>query len=437
MHITVRMAWHDSNWNGHICQNPEANTYCVGTHSLLSGRIEKKRKLDFEKNNPGKPLAKLGTDEIPPCYWSANAFGKNSVNIAQRHAFTWIKENIPDTLKAYSIFTWPFKLSFVHTEENQVKHGNYWPDLEPRIENFIKKFIPGQSIIFFYLNYDNPVSADEMKYLLLGCSVMTDQPKTTYFPFTQEFLKDIRQPKFKNGKKDITMKNFPRINWAIQLSHNPEQAVLLPYKEYIDYAEENPEDEEKLHEMKVIIEEPSLVRSFKYVAMDIDDDKCLYLLYKLRKSIKKIQEHNQLVVHSDLKEEEKKIEKLIGKVWEKRGIYPCLNKVVDYFLGNRELSDELASNLIGTTDEKNDLSAIFEKIIKGKVPKELKENESDLVDLVEKRVFKKNCKSLLKLGLFNLTQYQIDKIINDDNLLSGLDANPYILYEDYEPRRII
>ena len=35
MHLTVRMAWHDSNWNGRICNKPDENTYCVGTHSLL------------------------------------------------------------------------------------------------------------------------------------------------------------------------------------------------------------------------------------------------------------------------------------------------------------------------------------------------------------------------------------------------------------------
>jgi hypothetical protein len=44
MHLTVRMAWHDNNWNGKVCFNPEGNTYYLGAHSLLSDRIEKKRK---------------------------------------------------------------------------------------------------------------------------------------------------------------------------------------------------------------------------------------------------------------------------------------------------------------------------------------------------------------------------------------------------------
>ncbi|HLW30748.1 MAG TPA: hypothetical protein VKX40_00700 [Aequorivita sp.] len=52
--------------------------------------------------------------------------------------------------------------------------------------------------------------------------------------------------------------------------------------------------------MKVVIDEPSLVRSFKYGAMDIEDDKCLYLFYKLCKAIFKIRKHNRQVIYHNL-----------------------------------------------------------------------------------------------------------------------------------------
>jgi hypothetical protein len=221
------MAWHDSNWNGTICANPEGNSYCVGTHSLLSGRIEKKRDLDFEKANPSTDVSTLPLQQIPPCYWSLNAFGSKDVPIAHSHAFSWLNLTpIPETLRPYSVYTWPFKLSFVHAEENKKKHGNYPPDLEARISDFLTQFTPGESIIFFYANYDNPVSADEMRYLLLGCSVLAETPKPTRFKIDAESLRGIRQ-------RSAAMKNFPTINWALQFSHNPIHTVLLPYKEYI------------------------------------------------------------------------------------------------------------------------------------------------------------------------------------------------------------
>lgn len=38
-HFTLRMAWHDNMWNGTICQDPERNSCCVGSRSVLSDRI--------------------------------------------------------------------------------------------------------------------------------------------------------------------------------------------------------------------------------------------------------------------------------------------------------------------------------------------------------------------------------------------------------------
>jgi hypothetical protein len=51
------MAWHDNEWDGRVCQNPKANTYCSGAHSLLSGRIEKKKNVGLELEKKGKVIA--------------------------------------------------------------------------------------------------------------------------------------------------------------------------------------------------------------------------------------------------------------------------------------------------------------------------------------------------------------------------------------------
>jgi len=72
--------------------------------------------------------------------------------------------------------------------------------LKKRIDTYISQFKPKESIVFFYANYDNPVSADEMKYLLLGCSVVADKPDVRNFPFTDKELENYRSTK--------AMKNF-------------------------------------------------------------------------------------------------------------------------------------------------------------------------------------------------------------------------------------
>lgn len=437
MHLTVRMAWHDNGWDGRVCQDPQGNTYCSGAHSLLSGRIEKQKDVGLEEAKRGKAIAgEFSPDSVPPCYWSINAFGAQRFKIEHHHAFSREERPIPpipDEVKPYSVFTWPFKLSFVHNEANQKKHGSYPQDLDKRIKTFISSFTPRQSIMFFYANYDNPVSADEMKYLLVGCSAISELPEPKHFPLSEKELKEWRSSGKRVKDGPLKMKNFPTINWAIQFTHDPKTAVLLPYKEYIKYTEEHPEDEDKLDEMKVVIEEESLVRGFKYVAMDIDDDKCLYLLYKLRKSIKKIQEHDRLVVDSDMASEEERLDWLIKSTWEKRGIYPSLSKVLNYFIDDEKRSAQLAMAIRSVADPKNDLLGLFKRIISDDIPGELDDFGDDLLDLAESRVFKKNLAGLARLSLFSLTEHQIRRIIEQGQLLKEIAVNPYALYEEYVP----
>ncbi len=428
-HLTVRMAWHDNRWNGKVCLNPAGNTYCTGTHSLLSGRIEKNKNAQAEQAQSGEYIqGNFAPEAVPPCYWSINAFGDKSFDVRHGHAFGWVRHTIPDVVKPYSVFTWPFKLSFVHTEKNKKIHGNYWPDLEQRIKDYTTNFKKDESIMFFYANYDNPVSADDMKYLLLGCSVLDEVQTTGHFPFTEEELKWTGK-----GKSGSPMKNFPTMNWAIQFTHQNDKSVLLPYHEYIKHVEEYPEEYEKLDDIKVVIDEPSLVRSFKYVTMDIEDDKCLYLLYKIRKAIYKIREHNRQVINHNLDEEENRVDALIKMVWNRRGIYPSLDKVLEYFLKKdcRRLSVEIKTLL----DKNYDLIDCFEDILKGDIPDELDDFEDELDDLIKIPQFKRSFKAYLKLSLFNISKHQINRIITHyhDSIIAGLEANPYLIYEYYEP----
>jgi exodeoxyribonuclease V alpha subunit len=439
MHLSVRMAWHDNNWNGKVCCNPEGNTYCTGAHSLLSGRIEKKKNTEYESKVGVKNeyIAKnFNPTNVPPCYWSINAFGDQEFPVEHHHAFNWVPYALKDVIKKNSVITWPFKLSFVHGDKKKKVHGNYWPDLNERINNYINKFKPKESVIFFYANYDNPVSADDMRYLLLGCSEISELPKPVHFPFTEDELKDARKSteRTHNGKKfaDITMINFPTLNWMLQFSHDPESSVLLPYREYIKYVEDHPGCEHLLQDIKVIIEEDSLVRAFKYVSMDLDDDKCLYLLYKLRKSIKKAQDHNQQVVKSDFKKEETRINNLIAKIWKKRGIYPSLAFVLNNFNQDLEISTELANAVIPMLSNKNDLLDFFGKVLEEEIPDELSGFEVELLELGSNRIFKKHSSALAKLSLFLLTEHQVEKIIEDKDLLREIETNPYSLYEEYE-----
>ena len=191
-HVTARMAWHDNSWNGTVCKDPAANIYCTGSHSLLSERLAREKRISVEQATAGAKLDATLPDYLPPCFWSSCAFADEATTTVHRHPFGYLKnkKQITTTLPANSIYTWPFRLSI--TQNARSGHGQYFPDLNDRIKRYQARLEKGRSLIFFYLNYDNPVSADEYRYALIGCARLADQKLTGHFPFEESEVQKIR-----------------------------------------------------------------------------------------------------------------------------------------------------------------------------------------------------------------------------------------------------
>ena len=256
-------------------------------------------------------------DYLPPCFWTSCAFATEETKTVHRHPFGYLKneKKVDGALPPYSVYTWPFRLSITH--DSYERHGQYFPDLEGRIDRYCERLTKASSLIFFYLNYDNPVSADEYRYALVGCARLSDLELTGHFPFTAQELQKIR--------RDHGMKNLPTLNWAIRLTHEgAENSVRLPYQEYLAHIAEHPEDEPKLEEIRVLIEEPALLPGFKYVSEQINDDHALALLYKLKRAFAAVQSHGIALADEQLET----IDSFIEQTWSSRGLYPGLGSVV-------------------------------------------------------------------------------------------------------------
>ena len=438
-HLTVRIAWHDNNWNGTVCQEPEKNHYCIGSHSLLSDRLARKRDLEIESQNAGKKLDELG-DYIPPCYWTSNAFSDKALNVWHDHPFAQYEQThkIKEKLSGYSIFTWPFRLSFNHDPSKHKRYGNYPPDLEERVEKFIEAFSPGETMIFFYLNYDNPISADENRYALVGCATLRQLTADKHFDFDPNELKKIRSKQ--------QAKHFPTLNWAINTSYDFENnGVLLPYKEYLDHVKQNPESSEMLDEMKILIDEEDMIPNFKYVASDIDDDSCIYLLTRLRKSFSKVKEH-AIVPQEWANKQLKTIDSLLERAWRLRGVYPGLGNILDVVsdISKDEFGsgNSIVRRVQENTNPENILDRVFSMIAeKSTIPDYLGDYEGIIFD-IQINIGQYSQKLLQKLSLFSLTQNQIKNILNknDNNFkvridLAKVESNPYLLCEEYSPHK--
>jgi len=435
-HFTVRMAWHDSKWDGKVCRDPATNVYCTGSRSLLSDRIARKKDKETEVSNCGKEIDNLLPKYLPPCYYTSAAFSPKKHTVIHQHPFKRFEDTkqIKEELAPYSVFSWPFRLAYNHSKEKRDADGDYKKDLKDRIERFTSRFELGESIVFFYLNYDNPVSGEEEKYALVGFAVVNAKPHVPpSYPFDNDELQEIQ------GSSQ-EMKYFPAMNWAIQISYDFEKTgVLLPYHEYLEEGKKHPEKRHLLENIKILIEEKSLVFGFKYVLADIDEDQCILLLTKLRKVADQIQ--NDGIV--DFKRETQLINQLLEKAWNRRGLYPSLPVIIDHILDDDSGKGEfIVRRLKADKSSKEDLcERVFSIFSKSEpAPVCLAEFEEEVNELRRNWVQHSASLDLLKkLSLFNLKRKQLDNIIlgDEDSFTKKVTSkeivkNPYVICEEYK-----
>jgi len=340
-HIAIRMIWHDSKWNGTICNRPKGNFYCTGNYSLLSPRVQRRKSMEIEFRHDGQQISKSISDEnyLPPCYWSANLLGKTRFDVQDPHPFADIKSwsakfsDVPplrDTLGKFSVFTWCFKLGYADEEDESGERYVPTKELEERVKAYLGEIKTGQSIAFFYANYSNPINGDDYRYLLLGAGLVTGTSTPPQYQIPNDILSDIRS---RDG-----MQNFPERPWQFQITLDPDTIVLLPYHEYYDWVKHQDgtdakEKWKKLDEISVPINENTLIPHFKYVSMHLSHDKCIYLLYQLRKSLTRIRDHN-IISGQLIDEMEERLERLLCMAWKERGQYPGFVNLLRIVLKN-------------------------------------------------------------------------------------------------------
>jgi len=437
-HLTVRFAWHDNKWNGKICKNPRMNFYCKGNYSLLSPRIQKRIDLEIEEKTANSKISEVIEENnyFPPCYWCISALGGERGIIKDPHPFIhstkWgedfqhIVPPLEENIDSYTLFSWCFLMSFEHGISTQIYPPI--PELEERAKKYVQDIKENESIVFFYANYSNPITGDDYKYCLLGAALVKEVEEPKRYQIPDGLLRKIRN--------ESKMNNFPTIAWQFRVRIDPETAFVLPFHEYLEWLAKDKSLEEekkwkKLKEISTPIMEHTLIPHFKYVSMHLSHDKCIYLLYYLLKSVKKMKEH-QVVDYEILENIEKKIDSLLSIAWEKRGKYPGFRNLLFTYL-KHDYSEDSLTVIINKFEEwvRNTYEDVDNFL--GNV-KNIKEDgiPSQLIKVIA--VIKRNLDKIRLLSQFDLTIPQFENIKEDILSRVGLDelkSNPYLLFEKY------
>lgn len=414
-HISARIAWHMDGWNGRICKNPAANTYCSGQFSYPGQMVAERRDLGWEEQHKGQCCSKL--DQIPPCIYSINAFGTQELkSFADPPDF--FKDQTQTRywkLPPATVCIWPYEEMY-YTEGVTKTNGGF--DYDKRLEaarNYFASITPNQSLIFYYANYSNPFSEeDQRNYVLVGLSRVKSLGEELFYNNCSEETKK----KYGGGfvwQRDVT-------------SHYPDEGFRIPYHLYMD----------KPDVLERILLVPENPRNCKYATRRISDDDALDLVEQflgIAVTLKELGDTSE-----DWSVRIAWLQSLVAELWQSRGLYPGMTKVLDYLefqeaipffkeqvlLGQeKEARDAIVAFLDGSTDSIPDLP--LTKQVAQKVRRQWQVREDDEQNLLRD-----------VLPRFDLYPDQIKRIISSERSSFGIHAtpadivdNPYLLSEGY------
>ena len=417
-HITARLAWHADGWNGHVCKDPAANTFCVGQQSYPGTMIGEQRDLAQEQKVCGQACSKLGKD-VPPCMYSVNAFGQDRIHaFADTPEFFRKADRSADGVRREwemppsSCSIWPYEE--MYKDEFRLPRGGYDPEKRwAAVRAFFSKIEAGKSLIFHYANFSNPFSEEDSKrYVLIGVSR----------------VKALGEELFYDECSQETIDRYGGFVWQrVVSSHYPDQGMRIPYHRYMDRPEV----------LEQILAEPANPRVCKYAARHVSDDDALILVEQLLGVACRLQE-----LGDDSENWGSRIswlQSVIAELWQGRGLYPGLPAVLDvigfqaaipgFVKAKAEeavaIKDAVFAFLDGTAKAFDGLALNSDEVSKVKRQWQLRTDEE--------RALSRDL-----LPRFGLDGTQVRRLLGEDRTTYGLPAklseiidNPYILCESY------
>lgn len=413
-HLTARIAWHMDGWNGHVCNNPASNYFCVGQHSYPGEMIRERRKLEEEMPVAGKCCAELGY--TPPCMYSINAFGAKELKAhSDPPAFFFGEAKRKDwSLPPATVCVWPYEE--MYNEDAKTEEGYFdYAKRHEAAKEFFAKPTRDSSLVFYYANYSNPFSTDDaQRYVLVGVARLKNIGEMMYYPESTDKIKR----RYGGG-----------FVWQVSVtSHYPAQGIRVPYHLYLDQPE-------KLERLLVA---PDNDRVCKYGSILISDDDALGLVERLIEVTHTLEEFKD--TSENWQQRREWLQTLVAELWQARGLYPGLLHAADFL----EFSDAISllkDSLLKNQAEK--VRSEFFAFLNGQgtsllgmnLPSEVAQDVRrrwQLIPKPEQVLFAE------KLPRFDLRKEQIAKILSPDRLANSLNQdaaamseNPYILSEQF------
>lgn len=351
LHLTQRVAWHDRQWDGTVCNRPGENSFCIALD-----RIRSERDDAAEDARAGTAWADLSVDEIPPCRAEAGAF-MTSREWTRVIAHPYQRGNktrethghlepTAVTASAYSTFAVPFS-SLMRSKQEQIAESSadsLPEDREPpfptnwvfgshRQEALLKRFFEpiedDSSLVFLYTKEGQPVS-EVLNRLVVGVGRVTKVGPLLYYDRPPD------KPAYPIWDREICHSIRP----------HGEDGFLLPYHDYLAATGDPEEDARRRGLLAEIAVAPDREHTgvFSYFSEHASPDVALSVLISILDSVRRIREHG--IAEGKWETKEEWLNEQIARTWTDRGAFPGLGSALEA-IGMR-LGTALALELIAS-----------------------------------------------------------------------------------------
>jgi len=404
VHLSVRLPWHDNGWNGCICEHPKKNTYCGGLYSVNAETVRQNKDGDWEEANAGRPISEL--DRLPPCAQHINTFGDQSFTFKHEpRDFLKADAPYPEAFGPACFGTWAYDSMYDPQAGRRLAE-----DAERLVKELFGQLEKDKSLIFFYLNYSNPVLPEVNKYVMVGVSRFRDKGELMRW----------------SGMPQDRIEKYGDLVWSRLIQHAyPDECFIIPYQEYLRHG----------HDLSgiTLIVEGEMARRFKYVSRPLSDGDAAQIISEMLRVARQLKKDR--LVASDWDTKIEWLDKLLDKCWRQRGLFPGVAGVLGY-LGFDDATDYARNVLRNIRDVHRH---VFDRI-EGKVSPEVEWQASFQRAQQRWRSRPAPIQELLKehLCLFELTTVQIEHILGDNHTAFGITStpqdildNPYNITEEY------
>lgn len=447
-HISIRVPWHDSNWNGHVCKNPTCNTFCKVLPRISMSRSS------VDCSHAAEDWSILPQNERPVCASENGGFmNQHSYQREFKHVYAG-KGGRHDVLKptiveipAYSALAIPFRymsldsqswLNDRHPEFHDVEKAPfnsawlYGAERQTDILSWFRGNIEAnESICVFYCKNGNPVD-DEGRRMIVGMGDVTS----------------VASIKFYDTNADYT---YPLWEICVQHSIRPElkesKGFLLPYNQYLDIDEDyilkktGLTKEEALDEIKISLDKlgntERIFNELSYGCEFISNQSMLIILENARRAVEAVVRHG--LIGGDWQLQLRWINDSIAKVKSSVSPFPsfaeCLKAMgVNY---SYLIEQDIQTSGCG---KKDNPWVYYDDLMTGKlsVPNTIYQSELPAYKKSWKCRSDEGKRVLELLSRFEFDADLIGQYVNNSEIYEKLLNNPYIISErcaqDYDNR---